>query len=323
MRIRKTYFGLIGLLILAFILYSIDLGKVLEVLLKIEPFYLLTAIILGLFSILLKGLKYKVVVRAHNKSISFLDGTKYFMIGFFLSLITPGRIGEIARALYANQKINSIGKSISTVVFDRAIDLALLIAMGFVATLSFSLSVQTEVIPIELLAVVAIGFVLALFLISRRNIVRVFLTPLFKAIVPERFKQQARTGFEEFYKAMGEATKNKADLAIAVAIGIFTWTVVGFSIFFYLLALNLNIPLHFVFLLFPAMTLVEILPISFSGLGTREATVIFLLGFYGITAPEAVAFSMLVFMVGYVLNSLMGFVLFTRESSKIDFDMLR
>ena len=141
--------------------------------------------------------------------------------------------------------------------------------------------------------------------------------------MPEKFKQKARTGFVEFYTSAGQALKNKRPLAIALLAGILSWGVVGVSIYYYLLALNIIVPLYFVFLLVPLITLVEMLPISFSGLGTREAAAIFLLGIYSVTAAEAVAFSALVFVVGYVLNAVIGFVLFTQETSKVDLGFMQ
>lgn len=323
MKIKKRYFGLVGIAILALILYNLGIGKILEVLIGINPVLFAAALLLGLSTILLKGFKYKMVVKAHNKKISLLDSTKYFTIGFFLGLVTPGRIGEIARALYANQKINSLGKSISTVVFDRAIDLAILIAMGFIAALFFSLSLQIEVISPWLLVLIAVCFCTILFLISRKNIARVFLKPIFKAIVPDKFKQKAKTGFDEFYHSLSEAKENRKWLAAAVAVGIITWMVTVLVMFLYLLSLNLSVPLYFVFLLLPLLTLVDLLPISFSGLGTREVACIFLLAFYGIGAAEAVAFSVLVFATGYVVCAAIGFVLFVSESREINLDQLQ
>lgn len=317
MELKKRYLGIIGLLILAFILLSLDLGKVIQVLASINLFFFLIAVSLVIVSVFLKGFKYQAIVKAHNKKISLIDSTKYFLIGFFLSLVTPGRIGEIARALYVNQKIGSMGKSISTVVFDRALDLGIIILMGFVATLFFYQAMNIEVVPLWLIIVIALVFGLMVFLVSKRNIVRFLLKPVFETLVPEKFKAKAKTGFENFYISIGEAIKNRKQLAIALISGLVVWSLSGFLMYFYLLSLNIFVPLYFVFLLFPAMAMVEMLPISFSGLGTREATVIFLLGIYGISAAEAVAFSVLVFAVSYAMNAVIGFVLFSRESTKI------
>jgi len=319
MELKKRYLGLVGIAILAFILYSLDIGKIFEVLAKTNPVILAAALALEFASILLKGLKYKIVVKAHGESIGWIESTKYFLISFFLSLITPGRIGDLARAVYVNKKINSLGKSLSTVVFDRAIDLGMLIVIGFLAALFFAFTLNVEVIPIEAVALVAIAFFGMLFIVSRRGLVRLFLRPIFYALVPERFRQNAKTGFDDFYASIKEVAKNKATIASAIGLSIVIWIMVVFVVYLYLLALGLDtVPLYFVFLLYPVLTLLEILPISFSGIGTREAGSIFMLAFYGIGAAEAVAFSVLLFAAGYALTAVAGFILFSREQVKID-----
>jgi hypothetical protein len=318
MQLKKRYFGLVGLVILAYILYSLDVGKIFGVLAKINPVIFLAGVSLELFGLVLKGLKYKAVLAAHGKSISLLDSTKYFLIGFFLSLVTPGRIGDLARSLYVNKKVGSLGKSLSTVIFDRAIDLGMLMVIGFAAALFFSLSLQMEVIPLHVLGLVVACFFLALFVFSRKGAMKIFLRPLFKAFVPEKLKGQAKTSFSEMYSSISEAMSNRRQLGTALLLGLAIWVLMVFVVYLYLLSLGIGVPVYFVFLLFPLLTLVEMLPISFSGLGTREAAAIFLLGFYGIGAAEAVAFSVLLFAVGYALTAAIGFVLFSREEVKID-----
>lgn len=317
MKVKKWHLGIAGLLLLAVILSSIDLWAVAAILVGINPVYFLAALALELAGIFLKGLKYKFVVRAHNRDISAFESTKFFLIGFFLSLVTPGRVGELARAFYANKRIHSMGKSISTVVFDRAIDLAILIAMGFAAALFFSFSMQVEVLPIEAIAAIAAAFALALCLFSRKRFAKIFLKPVFNAVVPKSLKQAARTGFNDFYASLGEAGKNRKAIALAACIGIAVWAAGAVTLYFYLLALNIFIvPFYFVFLLLPAIAFVEMLPISFSGLGTREAACIILLGIFSVSPPQAVAFSALVFAVGYLLNAAIGFALFSSEPVK-------
>ena len=317
MKIKKWYLGIIGIVLLAFILSSLDIGKIVSALLQINLIIFAGAILLELLSIVLKGIKYRFVVKSHNKTISLFESTKYTLIAFFLSLVTPGRIGELARAVYVNKKINSLGKSLSTVVFDRAIDLSILLATGFGAVLFFSLSMNIEILPIEAVAIIAVLFCLLLFAVSRKRIAKIFLKPIFNAIIPKKMKQVARTGFNDFYASIGEAVKNRKEVAAAVFTGICIWGLTIVIMYLYLLSLNLfSVPFFFVFLLLPAIILVELLPISFSGIGTRDAACIILLGIFGVTAPEAVAFSVLIFATGYLLNAAIGFVFFSNEPIK-------
>ena len=53
---------------------------------------------------------------------------------------------------------------------------------------------------------------------------------------------------------------------------------------------------------------VSFIPISISGLGTRDATLIYLFGRVGLHAETAVIFASFVFIVCFVMSGLMGFV---------------
>jgi len=322
MEMKKRYLGLVGLLFLVLIFWHLDIGQVLEVLAKINPVLFLAAFFLEVFGVLLKGLKYKVVVKGHGKNLSLEEATKFFLIGFFISLVTPGRVGEISRAFYANSRINSIGKSVSSFVLDRTLDIGILIALGFVSALILSLGLGIEAVPIGIVALFAVLFFGGLFVLSSRRLLGQILKPFFHGLVPEGLKGKAKVGFAEFHSSFWKALKNKRQIGLALLTGIAAWIVIGFAFNFYLLALGLSVPLYFVFLLLAAINFVGNLPISFSGIGTREATAIALLAIFGVSATEAVAFSALVFAVGYVFTAAIGFALFTKESRRPDLGFL-
>ena len=317
MKIKKWYMGIIGIILLAYILSSIDIRQLFQTLLQINLAIFAIAVLLEIVSIIIKGIKYVFVVKAHNESISLSNSIKYTRIGFFLSMVTPGKIGELARAFYINKKIHSLGKSLSTVVVDRAIDLVILLSTGFAAAVFLSLTIETNILPIEAIAIVIVLFILLAVLASRKNLAKKLLKPIFKAIIPEKMKHKTRIGFNDFYAAVGKAVKNKKELTIAVFCGIMIWIVTVFALWFYLLSLNIfTVPFYFIIILLPAIITIELLPISFSGIGTRDAVCILLLGIFGVTAPEAVAFSVLLFATGYLLNAAIGFVFFSNEPIK-------
>jgi uncharacterized membrane protein YbhN (UPF0104 family) len=55
----------------------------------------------------------------------------------------------------------------------------------------------------------------------------------------------------------------------------------------------------------PLGTIVVLLPISISGLGTREVSLVFLFGFFGIPADKVVTFS----IVGHLINLIAPFII--------------
>jgi hypothetical protein len=67
----------------------------------------------------------------------------------------------------------------------------------------------------------------------------------------------------------------------------------------------------------PMVTLVEIIPVSVSGIGTREATVIFFFSAVGIGSAQAVAFSVGYLIAGTYLTALAGFIAWLANPAKL------
>ena len=90
-------------------------------------------------------------------------------------------------------------------------------------------------------------------------------------------------------------------------------TVLAYGIFFgqcYLLAQSLDLDVGFIPIMFAVAygSLVTLVPISISGLGTREATMIAYLNSAGVNAEAALSFSLLVFVTFYVAGGVIGAV---------------
>ena len=70
-------------------------------------------------------------------------------------------------------------------------------------------------------------------------------------------------------------------------------------------------PLFFVWVI-PLLGLLDLLPISISGIGTRDVTLIFFFGLQAVSAEQAVAFSLLYLFTSYWLIALLGAVVYLR-----------
>jgi uncharacterized protein (TIRG00374 family) len=109
---------------------------------------------------------------------------------------------------------------------------------------------------------------------------------------------------------------------MSVFIGIISW--IPPFIYGYLLALSLgiNIGLFFFILVIPVLSLLDLLPISISGIGTRDVALIFLFGLNGISAEQAVAFSLLYLFMSYWLIALIGAAVYYIYPIKIPESMM-
>src|SRR5574341_737928 len=98
------------------------------------------------------------------------------------------------------------------------------------------------------------------------------------------------------------------NLALSACIVIVT-TLVWYTVS---LALGVRISVFYFFLFNPLIAFVLLIPISFNGLGPKEATAVFFFGLTGVPAEIALAMS-LIFHLIVVLTSLPGGILWWRE----------
>ncbi|MEO0196797.1 MAG: lysylphosphatidylglycerol synthase domain-containing protein [candidate division WOR-3 bacterium] len=89
-----------------------------------------------------------------------------------------------------------------------------------------------------------------------------FLSPLIFAFLPEKYK--IKLNFKQFF--------------IILLMFLFLWLIVGFSLYFFILAFNKNIPIFYSFLIFPISYNIGVLSlIAPAGIGVREGVMIFML----------------------------------------------
>ncbi len=98
------------------------------------------------------------------------------------------------------------------------------------------------------------------------------------------------------------------NLALSLGIVLVT-TLVWYAI---ALALGIDVSIFYFFLFNPLLVFVLLIPISFNGLGPKEATTVFFFGLVNVPAEMALAMS-LIFHVVVVLTSLPGGMLWWRE----------
>jgi len=310
MKISKRYLAIIGILLFVFILSKVNLEQVFLILSNIDLHLFLLGFFLLLLSICFKGVKWKIILSCQNQKISIFEAVKIFFIGLFLSMITPGRIGDFSRAVYANKNNIDLPIGIASVILDRLIDIGILLLLSFVAIIGFMSFFNAVIIPVEIIISILALFCLGLILLFKEKYLKILVRPFFNIIVPEKMKKKFSFGSVKFFDSL-KIVKNKPILFLsAIFLGVLNWIVQIIIFYLFAMALSINVPLEFMFLIAPILSLLDLVPISVSGLGTRDAAVIFFFSFLSINSELAIAFSLLVFFTGYLLISLIGLILF-------------
>lgn len=308
---RKKLFLLLKTILLfvifAWIFKSVDIRETGRVLEKTNIFLFLLGFILYNLSNFFLTIKWHRLATPLNIKSDFFELLKLNYISIFYSIFVPGQAsGELIKGLKLKKKEDSHQKVWVPIVIDKITNLLITLVIGFVAVLSDKTFNQntTLIFTISLLTVFFSFITITLFSERTKDFDKFIKDNLVKLLHKIKINAKSLTGFSlnyfEHYK--------KNNLLIFETL---FWSIlVKFPhiVAFYFFALSLNISLSLVQAawLFSIVFLVSILPISFSGLGVREGTILVLLSQIGIQSSQALSFSMLVFITGIIIGLIGG-----------------
>ncbi|MFH1240050.1 MAG: lysylphosphatidylglycerol synthase transmembrane domain-containing protein [Candidatus Diapherotrites archaeon] len=318
----KKYFALIGIALFIFILLNINIPRLIEIFSQINLFYLFVVLVLVITAIILKAFKWQQLIKAHGSQMSLKKCINFFLIGFFASVFTPARAGDLLRVFYAGEEIKSKSTAFSSVVLDRIIDIGILICLGVVSILVFSFLFGVVVLPLEVLFLGIFIFMIAVIVVMRQHYLKKLLKPLVNVLVPEKHKPKLAVSYNSFYDSLSITNKHRGLVVFSIFISLLSWFLVICMAYFLLLSLGVdNVPFYFMAIVVPIVTLIELVPITISGLGTREAAMLFVFSFYPISAETIVAYSLLYVTVSYWFMALIGAIVFstTKKHFSLDF----
>lgn len=302
MRLRK-YSRLIGVIILCIILYRIDLGTLIAVIQKVDLLLLFVAILLIIPHIFIKSFRWNRLLQSQHIDYRLLDSFIVYLISIYMGILTPGRIGEFAKAIYLKSNKNiSISKGFSNVFVDRLFDLYLLIILGIIGIWKFDIFSNSSRMLLIILGILIIVPVVML----NRHFMRKLLLLLYRYLMIQRLKDNIDEKFEDFYHGIDEIMNCRL-------ISLMLLTCFSYSIYFiqcYLIVIAMGISIEFISISFfmAIANLISFIPISISGIGTREASLIYLFSLENLAPELAVSYAFLIFFTFYICGGLMGVI---------------
>ena len=293
----------IGISIFIYILYRVGFTRILNSLKNINLKLIPLIILILVVYYFLASLKWYTILRTQNIKIKLTQAIKFYLIGNFYGFITPSRIGSLIRAKYVQELTNhkSVVGCSSSIVIERMFDIITIFLFAIPATLFLTkefTNLFTEVIIIFTILLITI------ILIMKKESSKKIFKLLFK-IVPNQYKQTLREAFYNFH----ETIPNFKKLILPFIITIITWFVSFTETFITSKAVGMQVP-YLQFITFTSIaTIIGLIPITMSGLGTREATWIILFKRYNTLPESIIAMSLLSLFIGAIIPSIIGFCL--------------
>jgi uncharacterized membrane protein YbhN (UPF0104 family) len=277
----------LGLALLALILWRLDAAQVAAMVRATDPLLFGLAVAGLLPLIWLKTVRWQRILAALGLHYALLPAYLAYFGSLFVGLLTPGRLGEFVKAAHVRAECGATSaQALTSVLADRLFDLAALLVVGLAALValpSAPLSLSLPPTPHSRFPTLltSVGLWGA------------------RLLGPDGWLAQVQVALRRL---------SPGDLLAAGAL-----TAAAYALYFgqcLLLARALGLTIGFWPVAFAVAlgSLVTLLPISISGLGTREAVMIFYLGAAGVEAEAALSFSLLVFATFYLGSGALGWV---------------
>jgi len=296
---------LIGLVLFALILSRVDISTCWQLLKNANPGWVTLAFLFLVPEVLLKAWRIRQLTRETKHSLSLTDATLVYLSGQPLASVTPAKVGDVARVLLLSKRSGmSMAQTLAVHVADKVLDLA---ALGLLASIGLItlISESQETGPYwSALAGIGVGILLmAAFL--NRNWVSRFVKPVILALAPKRAADDLHHHGREFYHHFESFFLPIGRLTGPFLLSLLAWEAALVRALFCAKALSL--PLDFIHLqwLLPVVAIVEFLPISIMGFGTREAALFLFFGKW--VKPEGlIPFSLMMVLVGPLASAVLG-----------------
>jgi glycosyltransferase 2 family protein len=268
---------------------------------RVNPWFLLASMLGFLLLMAVKSWRWCWLVRSAGLHYGFRPAYRSYLAAFSLGLLTPGRLGELARAAQLRRELGvELGPCVRSVVSDRFFDLLFLGAFGPVAFWS----VMTGWSDAASFAVGFIGlYLIAAFAVAASGRLIARWQPRWR---PAQFVVGCMGG------VAGDMVGRAGFIGAAIT---FLSSLVYFEASqLLLLALGVHLSFGEIACVTGCLSLVLLLPISIAGIGPREATLIVLLGKYGVRVEDALAYSILQLGVFMLFGGVVGALALVAET---------
>jgi len=308
----KKLLPIIGIIILIYIITTLDLNKIYEVFLSIDPLYSFFCFFAIVPIVILTNIQWQILLKKQKIKVSFFYSLKNIFIGYFYGFISPGGLGAYTRALYLEQESKSpLPKCLSNIIIFNTTNYISSLFLGVIGAIILSSIFPYLFVFIIILIIIIVSMLL--FLLKKEKS-KIFFTKIIKIRIFATVKDRLINSLDSFY----EDIPRFKDIIIIFIISIISWFISTAELFFISKLFNIEISFfYFIFIIIVAEFIASI-PISIYGLGTREVTLITIFSFFGVVPENILSLSLFWFVIIWLFPSIIGaFVTYT-ETKKFN-----
>jgi uncharacterized protein (TIRG00374 family) len=283
---------LIGPALLLIFLWRSDFARLMASFGSINPWPVLLSMALMPVFVAVKAWRWNLLMNELGMQAPSLSySMALYTIGLYLGGITPGQSGDFIKAWYLKGRSQPMAPSLFSIVLDRLFDFLIMALLALLALIVF-LDLLPGLARIATIAFAAAVFILTPLMMARRP--REWLIARALPLLPMRLRDAiARWRDQLGALSLRPALVGKLLLA---SVGSATSTIVRIYLLFLAMSLT-NVPLLAIISSTALIAILQALPISFAGIGVRDAILILVLTKYGYTQEQALTLSALFLLI--------------------------
>jgi uncharacterized protein (TIRG00374 family) len=311
-KIQLILKAIVSIALIIYLLSRTEYTAIYASLLSADSLYLILALLTLFLGKILSGYRWQILLLAQDIKISLKSLVASLFVGQFFNSFLPTTIGgDAIRAYDTAVESKESAKSVTTVFMDRFIGVLALVSLAVVAVpvaILIGEDISYYVIPVLIVFLVCL---IGLVVVLNNSLVKFFADTL-QRMKLTRIADQVRKIYRSIQDMKGDVT------TLWIAFGISLLLQINVVLFHYLISisLNLGVPIIYYFIIVPIALTILIVPFSINGIGLREGVFVFLLAGIGVEASEAIAFSLLSFIL-VLTQSVIGGIIFALRGIKI------
>ncbi len=280
---------ILSLSLLIFLISRVGLNEIVRVFTEIDLRWYLLAFVLFQANIIIRAYRWAILLHSLNTRPPFRHMVYLYYLGFFANNFIPtGFGGDVVKVLNIRQKYGRGANALSSVVMDRLTGLLGTSLIALTALIWNTVSKTDTSLPgalWSLIAFISLSIPTAFLLIRWTNPVA-----FLEKHIPSVQKLPLYDKIKELVETVNQYPLPVLLKALAISLP-FTLNLILIQ-YAIARALGVTLPLSIFSLFAPLIAIVNLLPISFNGLGTREAVYLLLYTPIGVPVANAIAMSL-------------------------------
>lgn len=278
----KRFISLAVSTALLFYLYSqIEIDRLWEVFQNCAPFWMIISLGMVIPLTLFTSWRLQQLM-PKGTNLSFIEANRLILGSSVLNMVLPSKMGDIAKAYFMRERDNLSGTlSLVIVIFEKACDMLSLLLWCIFGLFFYP---EKNAFFWGMTAIITSAFLTGVALLGWRAFADLFFN-LTTKIAPKKIKPKLQQMQQSWIEMHNYFWRDRKQLILITVTSIFIWFLHLLQIWLFIIALKAWTPFVVSLALSPLSILAGLLPLTFAGIGTRDAAIIW---FYQPYFDEAV-----------------------------------